>query len=663
MPYSYATYTGNGSTTQFAVPFGYIRREHVLATVATVSATFTWVNDSLIQMTTAPANGAAVRVYRLTPLTAPLVDFADGATLVAADLDTNARQSIYTQQELDDSLVGISVGAIPNGNKGDITTSVGGTVWTVNAGLSATKSTFTQAGTGAVARTVDSKLKDVVSVKDFGAVGDGVADDTAAIQATFNHAAVQGCKVFFPEGRYKHTGLDINLRSSIVLEGAAQPHLGPGVDGAKGSALIYTGSGIGLNVRNTSGAQFTYRFNIKDLGFWPSGDSATVQAMITCRNIQESMFYNIGVQSTAGVTVAKGIFFDGAGIVHVDNCIVAGPTVGIDFAFAAGSQSSGGVSITRCNIFDVQVGISVGLAYQLNILNNWFEGFKTGILLENGNSKLRTEAFGITIAFNNFLQSIAANTDARVVRLTCPTIANPIRAKLAIINNWCANTSGTAMPYGISFATAACTSVVKVKAEIAGNWFYGVSTAGIYSDSAKALINYSDNETLDAIDGNYLPQFAGSQSSGPVARSIATITGSVNAPSNTTENVVATIDLPEKPGLIAAFHLHTCFSGTNNANAKTLRVRIGSSSGSIINQVDLASAAQVVMNSRFSNRNSHASQVHHSDHLKNTGTGGTWLTTSTVNMDSQTQLFVTVQKAVGADTVTLEALNCMYYPS
>jgi hypothetical protein len=91
-----------------------------------------------------------------------------------------------------------------------------------SAGIVASKLSFTQAGTGATARTVDSKLKDVVSVKDFGAVGNGVADDTAAIQAAIDaaEAAYRGV-VFFPRGFYKITA-SLKLPSFVTLRGESQ---------------------------------------------------------------------------------------------------------------------------------------------------------------------------------------------------------------------------------------------------------------------------------------------------------------------------------------------------------------------------------------------------------------------------------------------------------
>lgn len=62
------------------------------------------------------------------------------------------------------------------------------------------KAPFAQSGTGAIARAVASKLRDVVSVKDFGAVGDGVTNDAAAIQAAVNACA--GGTIYFPHGTY-----------------------------------------------------------------------------------------------------------------------------------------------------------------------------------------------------------------------------------------------------------------------------------------------------------------------------------------------------------------------------------------------------------------------------------------------------------------------------
>jgi len=82
---------------------------------------------------------------------------------------------------------------------------------------------FTQAGTGAVQRTVESKLQDVVSVKDFGAVGNGVADDTVAIQACIDSvSAAGGGTVYIPAGTYKLS----SQGTTLIKNGVSGGHTG-----------------------------------------------------------------------------------------------------------------------------------------------------------------------------------------------------------------------------------------------------------------------------------------------------------------------------------------------------------------------------------------------------------------------------------------------------
>ncbi len=51
-----------------------------------------------------------------------------------------------------------------------------------------TSAIYSLAGTGAVTRTMQSKLQETISVKDFGAVCDGITDDSAAVQAALTYA-------------------------------------------------------------------------------------------------------------------------------------------------------------------------------------------------------------------------------------------------------------------------------------------------------------------------------------------------------------------------------------------------------------------------------------------------------------------------------------------
>lgn len=71
---------------------------------------------------------------------------------------------------------------------------------------------YDPAGTGSVDRTVQSRLRDSMSVKDFGATGDGVTNDTAAIQAAIDAATLAGGSVYVPPGVY----LCSNLRVTQV---------------------------------------------------------------------------------------------------------------------------------------------------------------------------------------------------------------------------------------------------------------------------------------------------------------------------------------------------------------------------------------------------------------------------------------------------------------
>lgn len=93
-------YTGNGSTVLFSFSFPYLEQSHVFVEVnGTGTTAFTFPNANTVEFNTAPAVGAAIRIFRETPLDQPEAVFAGGSTIRASDLNRNNNQLLFVAQE------------------------------------------------------------------------------------------------------------------------------------------------------------------------------------------------------------------------------------------------------------------------------------------------------------------------------------------------------------------------------------------------------------------------------------------------------------------------------------------------------------------------------------------------------------------------------------
>jgi hypothetical protein len=102
------------------------------------------------------------------------------------------------------------------------------------------ESTFTASGSGATERSVTSKLGDIISVKDFGATGDGTTDDTAEIQAALTAASsAGGGTVIVPAGSYLISSA-ITIPSLVTLQGVGRASIIKCATGSAHHAITIT---------------------------------------------------------------------------------------------------------------------------------------------------------------------------------------------------------------------------------------------------------------------------------------------------------------------------------------------------------------------------------------------------------------------------------------
>lgn len=261
--------------------------------------------------------------------------------------------------------------------------------------------------------TAGSPIQDVVSVKDYGAVGNGRTDDTLAFQSAFN-AAVD---VFIPSGTYRITKtLIVPSSFKVIGAGAGSTVLQfeqmGGYDGNSGFVVSGTGT-----VEQSAGYMSDLTIAIKGM----NGKSAiqTPRGTVSGTRLSTYVFERLTFRGDREALSGKGLYdygwqryFDiGDGCNHTfrdilifgnynieDNPAVTEADTSTAFYFS-GEQGEGGVQspvVDHC--FTQSVGISVQFGYRVSspaIVNSQFHLGSRGLFSPNGINSTNRSDFGV----------------------------------------------------------------------------------------------------------------------------------------------------------------------------------------------------------------------------------------------------------------------------
>lgn len=238
---------------------------------------------------------------------------------------------------------------------------------------------FDPASPSAIPRSAQEKMRDVVSVKDFGAVGDASTDDRAAIIAADAYAASTGKALYFPSGVYRSS--DGILKTAKKWFGDGAPVLGvfpvqgddkqflrPGYkDKLPGSSILFTGIGTQTTTtqRSDQFSSFTYAVKTSVTGGSICGmalvlddDVYTAGGSLSAYGTDNSAIYGVtyyidnaarcyhqdfvvfGYATVSGIAIRT---VAGAGVDNPDyNVFMQGSTMGKYGVSLIGSQSNDG---------------------------------------------------------------------------------------------------------------------------------------------------------------------------------------------------------------------------------------------------------------------------------------------------------------------------------
>lgn len=174
------TYTGNGSTVLFSFTFPYLETTDIKVSLnGTITTAYTLANATTIQFNTAPANGAAIRIYRVTDDAALAAQFYPGSAIRSQDLNDNFTQNLYVTQESNRD----ATSAISTANSA--TTTANTALSTANAATATANTASTNASAAVTtANTASTNASAAVSTANTASTNAATALSTANTAAT-----------------------------------------------------------------------------------------------------------------------------------------------------------------------------------------------------------------------------------------------------------------------------------------------------------------------------------------------------------------------------------------------------------------------------------------------------------------------------------------------
>lgn len=314
--------------------------------------------------------------------------------------------------------------------------------------------------TGATARTVNDKLQECISVKDFGAVGDGVTDDTSAVHAAITYAKAQRGAVFFPVGTYRVTS---GYTDNVLLQDVRL--YGEGSAREINSLAVNPPAGSHIRLDSTDPASFFYlvtsrtHLQIENLTF-SCAQYVQDRKFIIFDGIGNSFTLdNLNFES-----VEKPICFD-------LNCYFQSSTmINVQFRNSGTIHSVGGVSPT--NLIDLRATLLV-------LIDVHHEG---GVPINTDKIVCDLSSVRQITADNLLLEGALPNSGWTVLKLSNPYDAAYTRANFAQFRNFHSEWGGAAPAFVVD----------QIGGNVQWNYMVGVDPAYPYKISSLGSVDISN---------------------------------------------------------------------------------------------------------------------------------------------------------------------------